>query len=113
MIKLERIKCEECGGKVEKKKVDYLYLGENLGKFGAEVCEECGEVVFDEDITKKISEIAKKKGLYGLASKAKISQVGNSIVITINKKLAKFANLKKGEEVTLYPESKDRIIIEI
>ena len=37
---MERTKCEECGGKLEKKKIDYLYLGENLGKFDAEVCEE-------------------------------------------------------------------------
>ena len=108
-----RSKCEECNGNIIRKKVDYIYLGENLGKFEAEVCEKCKEVVFDEEITKKVSEIAKKKGLYGLASKAKISQVGNSIAITINKKLAKFANLKKGEEVTLYPEDKHRIIIEI
>ena len=110
---MNRKTCEECRGNVVRKKVDYTYLGVNLGKFEAEVCEKCGETVFDEDVTQKVAEIAKKKGLYGLASRVKISQVGNSIALIINKKIARFANLKRGEEVTLYPENKRRIIIEI
>jgi len=110
---MKRIKCEECGGRIVKKKVDYLFLGENLGKFEAEVCSKCGEKVFDEDVSKKISMIAKKKGLWDLASKAKVNQVGNSIAVTIASKIAKFTNLKKGEEVRVYPENRHRLIVEI
>lgn len=110
---MKRTKCEECGGKIVKKKVDYIFLGENLGKFEAEICCKCGEQVFDEDVTKKISIIAKKKGLYGLAAKSKINQVGNSVAVTIASKIAKFANLKKGEEVRVYPENRHRLIVEI
>lgn len=62
---MERKICEECEGKIVKKKVNYLFLGENLGQFPAEVCSKCNEEVFDENITKKISEIAKEKGLFG------------------------------------------------
>ncbi len=109
---MKRIKCEECGGKIVKKKKDYISLGENLGKFEAEVCSKCGEQVFDEDVTKRISMIAKKKGLYGLAAKSKINQVGNSIAVTIASKIAKFANLKKDEEVRVYLENKHRLIVE-
>jgi len=109
---MKRKLCEECGGRIVKKKVPYIFLGEDLGSFEAEVCQKCGEQVFDEKITKKITEIAKKKGLYGLVAKAKINQIGNSIGLTINKKLAKFVNLKKGEEVRVYPEDKHRLIIE-
>lgn len=110
---MKRTKCEECGGKIVKKKVDYIFLGENLGKFEAEVCSKCEEKVFDEDVSKKISTIAKKRGLWGLASKAKVNQVGNSIAVTIASKIAKFTNLKKGEEVRVYPENRHRLIVEI
>jgi len=109
---MKRTECEECGGRIVKKKVDYLFLGENLGKFQVEVCSKCGEKVFDEDVAKKISTIAKKKGLYGLAVKSKVNQLGNSIAVTIASRIAKFTNLKKGEEVRVYPESKHRLIIE-
>ncbi len=110
---MERTACEECGGKIARKEVDYIFLGENLGKFPAEVCNGCGEEVFDEDVTKKISNIAKKKNLWGLNARATINQVGGSVGITIAKNIAQFLNLKKGEEVVLYPESKKRLVVEV
>ncbi len=105
--------CDECGGKVVRKKVDYIYLGENLGKFDAEICTRCHNQVFDEKTFQKIENLAKIRGIWGLAAKSRVSQVGNSVAVTINKKVAGFVNLKKGEEVRVYPESRNRIIIEI
>lgn len=105
-------KCE-CGGKLIRKKVDYVHLGANFGKFDAIVCTKCGDVMFDEKASDQIEKVAKEKGLWGLASKAKVSRIGNSIAVTINKRIADFANLKKGEEVRIYPEDKHRIVIEI
>lgn len=109
---MENKRCEECGGNVTRKKIDYIYMGENLGKFAAEICAKCNEQIFDEETFQKIETLAKSKGLWGLAAKSKVSQIGNSIAVTINKKIAGFVNLKKGEEVRVYPESKNRIIIE-
>lgn len=105
--------CEECGGKVEEKTVDYIFMGENLGKFKAEVCTKCNEQVFDEDVSKKITEIAKEKGLFGLYAKTRVSILGNSMAITINKKIADFLELKKGKEITIYPKNKHQLIIDI
>ncbi len=110
---MKRNICEECGGKIKHKKVDYMLLGENLGKFPAEVCQKCGEVVFDEEVSEKIDEIAKKKGLWGLQARTRVGKIGNSFNVIINSKIAKFLNLKKGEEVTVYPENKNKIIISI
>ncbi len=110
---MKRKICEECRGKIIKKNVDYFFLGENLGKFPAEVCTECGEQVFEEETTRKISAIVKQKGLWGLNDRARVNQIGGSIGITINKKIADFLALKKGEEVILYPENKKRLIIQI
>ena len=110
---MKRKICEECGGEIKEKIIDYFFLGENLGKFKAEVCIKCGEQIFDEETSKKITEIAKERDLFGLSAKTKVNLLGNSIAITINKKIANFLKLKKGEEVTVYPENKHRIIIEI
>lgn len=109
---MDRSVCEECGGKVIKKKVDYFYLGENLGKFECEVCTNCNEKVFSEETFGKIEQIAKEKGLWGLSVKSRVSQVGNSVAVTISKKIADFVDLKKGEEVRIYPEDKWKIVIE-
>ena len=60
---MEITKCDECGGKVVKKEVDFKLYGEILGKFPTFVCSKCGEEIFDEETSDKIDEAAKKKGL--------------------------------------------------
>ncbi len=110
---MERTTCEECGGRIIKKEVEYVFLGERLGDFPAEVCTKCSEEVFDEAITKKIAELAKKKGLWGLNAHAKVNKVGGSLGIMIHKKIADFLSLKKGEEIIMYPESKKRLVIQV
>lgn len=110
---MERNKCEECNGKIIKKKIEFKLYGESVGFFPAEVCTNCGEEIFDESTSDKIDEIAKEKGLWGLESKAKITEVGSSIAVVINKKIAEFLGIKKGEEVYIHPESKHKIAIEV
>jgi len=107
-------KCYICEkGNLVKKEVDYLLLGENLGKFAAEVCDTCGEQFFDEEASKKIEVVAKKRGLWGLESKSKIAKVGNSYAIRINKRIAEFLDLKKGEDVSIIPENKHKLLIQV
>jgi len=108
-----RIKCDECGGKIVKKKVDYSIFGVSLGKFPAEVCTKCNETCFDEETSRKMTKIAKERGLWNLETKTKIGKVGDALDVRFNKRLIEFLNLKKGEEVTIYPESKKRVIIEV
>ncbi len=110
---MERKICEECGSKINKKLVDYMLLGTNLGKFEAEVCSKCGEQVFDENIFSKIEKKAKELGLWGLQAKVKINQVGNSLAVTITKPISDFLKLKKGKDVFIYPEDRHRLIVEI
>ena len=108
------MKCSNCDREnVIIKKVDFKLYGISLGKFEAEVCSYCGEEVFSEDVSDKIDKIAKEKGLWGLESQTKIGRSGDGLVIRINKKLAKFLELKEGEEITLSPENKKKLIVEI
>lgn len=108
-----RNKCDECSGKIMKKNVEFKLYGESLGFFPAEVCSKCGEEVFDEQTSDLIDESAKKKNLWGLEAKARVTQVGSSIALIINKRIAQFLGLKKGEEVYVHPESRNKISIEI
>ncbi len=111
-MKIERKTCEECGGKVKKGKVEFTLYGNSLGHFPAAVCTQCGEELFDEETSDQIDRIAKEKGLWGLEAQTKITKVGSSYAIILNKKLVDFMGLKLGEEVHLYPEAKDKLIIQ-
>jgi len=107
-------KCYICEkGKLTKKKVDYELYGINIGKFTAETCDKCGEIFFDEHTSKKMTEIAKKKGLWGLQTKTKIGQSGTTLDIRLPKKIIALLNLKKGKEVEIYPEGKNKLIVSI
>ena len=109
---MKRTKCEECGGRVAKRTVDYNYLGQRFGRFPAEVCSKCGEVVFDEDVSDKIESKVKERGLYGLGATTRVGVAGSSFVIRITRKLANFLKLQKGEQVHIHPESRQRIVVE-
>ena len=108
------MKCYECKkGELKKQQVNYLYQGVPLGKFTAEVCGMCNEQFFDETASKKIEEAAKRAGVWGLTAKTSVGVVGNSLDIRIAKKLADFVGLKKGTEVTVHPEGKNKLVIEV
>ena len=95
------------------KKVDYSLYGISLGKFPAQVCDKCNETYFSEETSREITKKEKEKGLWGLGYKTKIGQAGSTLDIRLNKDLIKFLDLKKGEEVTIYPESKNKLIVTI
>lgn len=107
------MKCVMCEGKTEKKLVEHKEFGVSLGKFRADVCKKCGETYFDEKTAEEIQKKSKEKGLFGLAKKAKIAEIGNSIAIRIPKEIATLMKLKKGEEVTIIPEDKHDLRIHV
>ena len=109
----EEDKCWECGGRMIDKKADYSLYGISLGKFPARVCNKCNETYFSEGISREITKIAKERGLWGLGYKTKIGQAGSTLDIRLNKTLINFLGLKKGEEVTVYPESKNKLVVTI
>jgi len=107
------MKCYICEqGTLKRTKAPFAIYGVGLGSFDAEVCPACREVFFTEESSDKIDAAAKKNGLWGLEAKTKIGLVGNSIDVKISKRLAAFTGMKKGEEVRIYPEGKNKLIIE-
>ncbi|MBI2105908.1 hypothetical protein HYT56_03665 [Candidatus Woesearchaeota archaeon] len=106
-------KCPECRGKIEEKNIDYILLGVNLGKFPTMICSRCREQFYEDSVLDKIDKSAKEKGLWGLEHKTKLNLVGNSLAVRLSKNQIEFGKLKKGEEVIVYPESKNKFIIEV
>ncbi|MFH1637272.1 MAG: YgiT-type zinc finger protein [Candidatus Woesearchaeota archaeon] len=110
---MKRTKCEECGGRIVRKKVDYEFYGTLVGKFPAEVCNKCGEICFDEDVSREITEKTKELGLWGLETRTKIGAAGSTLDVRLSKKIIEFMGLKKGEEVVIYPQDRNRLIVEL
>jgi len=107
------MKCPICEkGNLKMKIVPYKVYGVEIGKFPANVCDSCGEEWFDEKTSLKIEKLEKEKGLFGLSKKSKIGYSGNSLIIRIPKDIEKFMNIKKEEPISIYPENKDKLIIE-
>ena len=107
------MKCIMCDDKTIRKNIEYKEFGISLGNFKAEVCRKCGETYFDEETAEKIQTKSKQMGLFGLTKKVKIAEIGNSIAIRIPKEIAEFLKLDKGKEVTIFPESKQVLHINL
>lgn len=105
--------CWECGKRMVRKNVEYALYGELLGKFPALVCEQCHETFFSEETSKKITQITKEKGLWGLQAKTKVGQAGKTLDIRLPKKIIEFVKLKKGVEVTITPENHNKLVITV
>ncbi len=107
-------KCYICEkGNLKKERVPYRLYGELIGTFDAEVCDACKEVFFNEETSRKITAATKAKGLWGIGARTKIGQAGSALDIRLPKKIIEFLKLQKGEEVTIYPESRNRLIVEV
>jgi len=104
--------CEECGGRVIRRKVRFSLYGETVGLYPAEVCSRCGEEVFSEETAMDINAEAKRKGLWGLEAKARVTRVGTSVAVVINKRLVKFLGLRLGDDLYIRPESRHRIVMD-
>lgn len=90
------MKCTNCKkGSYEKKRVPYTFLGENIGTFDALVCGSCNETLFESEASDKIEAEVKRRGLWGLRARTKVSKVGNALDVRIPKAIADFLALKK------------------
>lgn len=106
------MKCPVCEkGTLKNGKIKEIMFGIYLGEFPAEICSKCNESFTDEKTTRAIEEVAKKKGIWGLGKKTKITKTGNSLAVRIPKEIANFLNLKEGNDAYIHPD-KDRLIIE-
>lgn len=107
------MKCPICEkGNLQRKNIKEEMFGVLLGEFPAEVCSSCGESFTDEETTQAIEAAAKKKGLWGLGTKTKITRTGNSLAVRIPKGIADYLRLAEGRDAYIHPES-GKLVVEI
>ena len=107
-------RCDICKkGTLEHKKIDYVLLGQNLGKFNALVCSSCNEILFEGEEFELIEKAAKAKEIWGLSAKTRIGTAGNALDVRIPQQIIKFLNLKKGQEVIIEPINKKKFQVTI
>lgn len=106
------MKCPICEkGILKKGNIKETMFGFYLGDFPAEICSVCGESFTNQETTRRIEEAAKKKGIWGLDRKTKITRTGNSLAVRIPNAIVKFLKLKEGEEAYIHPEE-NKLVIE-
>lgn len=106
--------CPVCGkGKLRPGKIREQMFGVDLGEYPAEICDSCGESFVDQKAMRKMEARAKELGLWGLAKKVSIAKSGNSLVVRIPAGLARFLQLKGGEDALVRPEGREKIVVEL
>ncbi len=93
--------------------VPYNLYGVKVGTYKGEECNKCSEVFYSEDTFDKMTKKVKEMGLWGLETKTKLTKVGNSLDIRLNKKVVEFLDVNKGKEVTIIPENKHKLVISL
>jgi YgiT-type zinc finger domain-containing protein len=108
------VRCPICGkGTLRSGLVHERMFGIDLGDYPGEICDRCGESFLSSDHMKRVEERAKELGLWGLASKVRIAKSGNSLVVRIPSRLARYLKLKSGQEVLVAPEEAHRLVLEL
>ena len=107
-------KCPVCEkGNLKKGQIEEVMFGVSLGKFSGEICDRCGETFLSESAMKKIEERAKEAGIWGLSKRIKVVKSGNSLSVRIPAKIAQFLDLTEGKDVVLYPNGKNKMVVEV
>ena len=109
--KMLDIKCK-CGGELKQSFSQVEFFGIDFGARKVEVCMKCGEEYLDEKTLGEIEKEVKKKKIFGLEQKVRVTKSGNSLVIRIPPAIAKFAGTKYQDWASIFPVDKKKIEIQ-
>jgi YgiT-type zinc finger domain-containing protein len=103
--------CEK--GKLKKETVDVVRHGIFVGHFKAEVCNTCGEQIFDSREAGRIESKMKELGLFG-AEKAAVYKIGGNFAISLKASIAKALGITKNSKPIIIAQEKEkRLIVEL
>lgn len=102
-----------CGGTMKKSIAHIEQLGIDFGLKPIEVCTKCGEEYVSNDVMIEIENECKKRGLFGLERKVKVTKSGNSLVIRIPPEIAKFVGLNYETIISLLPLGKGKMELQV
>ena len=75
----------------------------------AEVCTRCGSEYLPQEAESEV----KKRGLFGLERRGRVSKSGNSLVIRIPKEIAKSLKIEGDMPVVIYPSEPKKLVVEV
>jgi hypothetical protein len=102
-----------CGGKLKKSKVEVEFFGIDFGLKDAEVCTSCGCEYLNQETLEEIEKEVKKRKIFALERKVKVTKSGNSLVIRIPPDIADFINVHYKSLVQLFPIEKGRLEVKV
>lgn len=89
------------------------FFGIDFGLKDCEVCTKCQSEYLDDQIMQEIETEIKRKNLFALERKIKVTKSGNSLVIRIPPEITKFSGLHYESILRLMPVTKKKIELEI
>ncbi len=103
--------CEK--GLMQKKQVEVEKYGLKIGRFEAEICNSCGEEIFESKEALRIEAKMKALGIWS-PEHATLYKIGGNFAIAIRKKIAQMLGITKDSKISLVPQERARrIIVEI
>lgn len=106
------VRCK-CGGKLKKTVSNVEFFGIDFGPKPANVCTKCGSEYISQEVMEEIEREVKKRGLFGLERRSRVSKSGNSLVIRLPKEIVESLKIKRNAPVVIYPSERRRLVIEV
>lgn len=115
--------CPICGGEVREVRTELsLFNGKvRLNPITGFECPKCEEIFIDEEeperIDRWVNEPTNRRLLDELKEhefrlRRKVGYSGRTLIVRVPKDIERVVSLKEGDEVEIYPEGKNRIVIE-
>ena len=108
----EGVRCR-CGGRLEERASEVEFFGIDFGVRKVEVCADCGTEYLSQETMEEVEAEVRKRGLFGLERRGRVSKSGNSLVIRIPQEIVKSMKLKRDLPIIIYPSDKDRLVVEV
>jgi hypothetical protein len=106
------IKCK-CGGRLKRSVTEVEFFGIDFGTRKADVCTECGSEYLSQELMEELEAEVKRRGLFGLERRGRISKSGNSLVIRIPKEMAESLKIKRDLPIVIYPTEPTKLVVEV
>ena len=106
------VRCR-CGGRLKRSASEVEFFGIDFGVRKVEVCADCGTEYLPQETMEEVEAEVRKRGLFGLERRGRVSKSGNSLVIRIPQEIVKTMKLKRDLPIVIYPSDKDRLVVEV
>ena len=85
----------------------------DCGILEIEHCKKCGSEYFSDEAMRVVEQKLKQEGLWGQRKEVTLWKSGNSVVLRIPVKIASILGLKANTKASIYPETREKLVIEI